>query len=103
MTSMLSALARPVLLVALGGARGVALAAAAAKPGPVTVYVGTYTDGHEPRDLPSRLRSHTGAVTEPVLAVETKEPVLPRPPPERPLPLCRGRGLELPGREEQGR
>ena len=45
MTDTLAALARPALLVALAALAASAVAAPAAKPGPVTVYVGTYTDG----------------------------------------------------------
>ena len=68
------ALARPVLLVALAALAATAVAAPAAKPGPVTVYVGTYTDGTSRGIYRFTFDPATGAMTEPVLAVETKNP-----------------------------
>ena len=44
------------------------------KPGPVTVYVGTYTDGTSRGIYRFTFDSATGTMTEPVLAVETKNP-----------------------------
>ena len=74
MTDTLAALARPVLLVALAAVAASAVAAPAAKPGPVTVYVGTYTDGTSRGIYRFTFDTATGATTEPVLAAETKNP-----------------------------
>jgi len=74
MTDTLDALARPVLLFALAGLAAAVDAAPAAKPGPVTVYVGTYTDGTSRGIYRLAFDPATGALTEPVLAVETKNP-----------------------------
>jgi len=74
MTNTLSALARSVLLVALGALAVSAVAAAAGKPGPVTVYVGTNTDGTSRGIYRVTFDPAGGTMTEPVLAVETKNP-----------------------------
>ena len=74
MTNTLSAPARSVLLVALGALAVSAVAAAAEKPGPVTVYVGTYTDGTSRGIYRLTFDPAGGTMTEPVLAVETKNP-----------------------------
>jgi 6-phosphogluconolactonase len=72
MTGALAILARPaVLLSALAAS---AVAAPAPNPGPVTVYVGTYTDGTSRGIYRFTFDTATGATTEPVLAVETKNP-----------------------------
>jgi 6-phosphogluconolactonase len=68
------ALARPVLLAALAAVAATAVAAPAVKPGPLTVYVGTYTDGTSRGIYRLAFDPATGAMTEPVLAVETKNP-----------------------------
>jgi 6-phosphogluconolactonase len=73
MTDMI-ALARPALLVALAAIAASAVAAPAAKPGPTTVYVGTYTDGTSRGIYRVTFDPATGVLTEPVLAVETKNP-----------------------------
>ena len=67
-------LARPVLLVALAAVAASAVAAPAVTPGPLTVYVGTYTDGTSRGIYRLTFDPATGAMTEPVLAVETKNP-----------------------------
>jgi 6-phosphogluconolactonase len=70
MTGALAILARPaVLLSALA-----ASAVAAPAPKPVTVYVGTYTDGTSRGIYRFGFDTATGATTEPVLAGETKNP-----------------------------
>jgi 6-phosphogluconolactonase len=72
MNDPLATLARPFALLVLA-----ALAAsvvAAEKPGPVTVYVGTYTDGTSRGIYRLTFDPATGSMTEPVLAVETKTP-----------------------------
>jgi 6-phosphogluconolactonase len=74
MTDTLAALARPALLVALAALAASAVAAPGAKPGPVTVYVGTYTDGTSRGIYRLTFDPATGTMTEPVLAVETKNP-----------------------------
>jgi len=74
MTDTLDALARPLLLLALGALAASAVAAPAAKPGPVTVYVGTYTDGTSRGIYRLTFDGAAGTLTEPVLAVETKNP-----------------------------
>jgi 6-phosphogluconolactonase len=74
MTDTLAALARPALLVALAAIAASAVAAPAAKPGPTTVYVGTYTDAASRGIYRLVFDPATGAMTEPVLAVETKNP-----------------------------
>jgi 6-phosphogluconolactonase len=74
MNETLATLTRPVLLVALAALAVSAVASAAEKPGPVTVYVGTYTDGTSRGIYRLAFDPATGAVTEPVLAVETKNP-----------------------------
>jgi len=75
MTHALDALARPVLVVVLGAlaaAAAATLAAPAAKP--VTVYVGTYTDGTSRGIYRLTFDAVTGALTEPALAVEARNP-----------------------------
>jgi 6-phosphogluconolactonase len=72
MTDTLAALARPVLLITFAALT--ASASAAEKPGPVTVYVGTYTDGTSRGIYRFTFDPASGATTEPVLAVETKNP-----------------------------
>ena len=74
MTDTLAALTRPALLVAVAALAASAVAAPAAKPGPVTVYVGTYTDGTSRGIYRLTFDTATGTMTEPVLAVETKNP-----------------------------
>jgi 6-phosphogluconolactonase len=74
MIDTLAALARPALLVALAAIAASAVAAPAVKPGPATVYVGTYTDGASHGIYRLSFDPATGAMTEPVLAVETKNP-----------------------------
>jgi 6-phosphogluconolactonase len=74
MTDTIAALARPTLVVALAALAASAVAAPAATPGPVTVYVGTYTDGTSRGIYRFTFDAATGATTEPVLAVETKNP-----------------------------
>ena len=74
MTDTLAALTRPALLVALAALAASAVAAPAAKPGPVTVYVGTYTDGTSRGIYRLTFDTATGTMTEPVLAGETKNP-----------------------------
>jgi 6-phosphogluconolactonase len=74
MTDTLAALARPALLVALAAVAASAVAAPAAKPGPVAVYIGTYTDGTSHGIYRLAFDPTTGAMTEPLLAVETKNP-----------------------------
>ena len=74
MTDTLADLARPALLVALAALAASAVAAPAAKPGPVTVYVGTYTDGTSRGIYRLTFDAATGTMTEPALAVETKNP-----------------------------
>ena len=66
--------ARPAVLLGLRRSAPSAVAGPAAKPGPVTVYVGTYTDGRAAGSTASPSTPPTGATTEPVLAVETKNP-----------------------------
>ncbi len=65
---------RPVLLLAFAALAVSAIAAPATKPGPLTVYVGTYTDGTSRGIYRFDFDPATGATTEPVLAVETKNP-----------------------------
>jgi 6-phosphogluconolactonase len=72
MTDALGTLARPALLLSALAAS--AVAAPAPNPGPVTVYVGTYTDGASRGIYRFTFDTATGATTEPVLAVETKNP-----------------------------
>ncbi len=72
MTDPLATLARPALLFALTLLAGSAVVAAAEKP--VTVYVGTYTDGASRGIYRFTFDPATGAASEPVLAVETKNP-----------------------------
>ncbi len=75
MTDTLAAAVRPVLLLVLVVlAAASAVAAPAAKPGPVTVYVGTYTDGTSRGIYRLTFDASAGTMTEPVLAVETKNP-----------------------------
>lgn len=74
MTDTLAALTRPALLVALAALAASAVAAPAARPGPVTVYVGTYTDGTSRGIYRLTFDAATGTMSEPVLAVETKNP-----------------------------
>jgi 6-phosphogluconolactonase len=71
------ALARPLLpaaLAVLAALAASAVAAPEAKPGPITFYVGTYTDGTSRGIYRLTFDPATGALTEPVLAVETKNP-----------------------------
>jgi 6-phosphogluconolactonase len=74
MTDTRSALARHAVLVALAALAPSAVVAAAEKPGPVTVYVGTYTDGTSRGIYRFTFDPATGATTEPVLAGEAKNP-----------------------------
>jgi 6-phosphogluconolactonase len=74
MTDTLVALARSALLVALAAVAASAVAAPSEKPGPVTVYVGTYTDGTSRGIYRLTFDPASGTMTEPVLAVETKNP-----------------------------
>ena len=74
MTDTRSALARHAVLVALAALAASAVVAAAEKPGPVTVYVGTYTDGTSRGIYRFTFDPATGATTEPVLAGEAKNP-----------------------------
>jgi 6-phosphogluconolactonase len=75
MNDSLATLARPIALLAVASLAASAVAiAAAGKPGPVTVYVGTYTDGTSRGIYRLTFDPATGAMTEPVLAVETKNP-----------------------------
>jgi 6-phosphogluconolactonase len=74
MTDTLAALARPVLLVALAAVAASAVAAPPAKPGPATVYVGTYTDGTSRGVYRLTFDPATGTMTSPVLAAEVKNP-----------------------------
>ncbi len=74
MTDTLDALARPVLILALGALAASAGAAPPAKAGPVTLYVGTYTDGTSRGIYRLTFDPATGTPTEPVLAAETKNP-----------------------------
>jgi 6-phosphogluconolactonase len=74
MTDTLAGLFRPALLVALAALAASAVAAPAPKPGPVTVYVGTYTDGTSRGIYRLTFDPATGTMTEPVPAVETKNP-----------------------------
>lgn len=74
MTDTLAALARPALLVALAAFAASAVAAPSEKTGAVTVYVGTYTDGTSRGIYRLTFDPATGTMTEPVLAVETKNP-----------------------------
>jgi 6-phosphogluconolactonase len=74
MTATLAALTRPALVVALAAVAASAVAAPAAKPGPVTVYVGTYTDGTSRGIYRLTFDPAAGTMTKPVLAVETKNP-----------------------------
>jgi 6-phosphogluconolactonase len=74
MNDTLAALARHALLVALAALAAAAAVAAAEGPGPVTVYVGTYTDGTSRGIYRFTFDPASGAMTEPVLAVETKNP-----------------------------
>jgi 6-phosphogluconolactonase len=74
MTDTITTLARPVLAVALAALAASAVAAPAAKPGPVTVYVGTYTDGASRGIYRFTFDPATGTATEPVLAAEAKNP-----------------------------
>jgi len=73
MTHRLATLARPALVLVLA-ALAAATIVAAEKPGPVTVYVGTYTDGTSQGIYRFAFDPATGAMTEPVLAAETKNP-----------------------------
>ncbi len=73
MTHRLATLARPALVLALA-ALAAATIVAAEKPGPVTVYIGTYTDGTSRGIYRFAFDPATGAMTEPVLAAETKNP-----------------------------
>jgi 6-phosphogluconolactonase len=68
------AFARPVLLVALAAIAATAVAAPTAKPGPLTVYVGTYTDGSSRGIYRLTFDPESGTMSDPVLAVETKNP-----------------------------
>jgi 6-phosphogluconolactonase len=61
----------PALLAALAVS---AIAATSPKPGPLTVYVGTYTDGTSRGIYRFAFDPQTGVAGEPALAVETKNP-----------------------------
>jgi len=74
MTDTLAAFARPVLLLSLAALAASAVAAPSATAGPMTVYVGTYTDGTSRGIYRLTFDAATGTMTEPVLAVETKNP-----------------------------
>jgi len=74
MTDTLATLARRLLLVALAALAASAVVAAAESPGPVTVYVGTYSDGTSRGIYRFTFDPATGAATEPVLAGEAKNP-----------------------------
>ena len=75
MIDSLATLARPFALLALAAlAASAVVVAAAEKPGPVTVYVGTYTDGTSRGIYRLTFDPATAAMTEPVLAVETQNP-----------------------------
>jgi 6-phosphogluconolactonase len=74
MSDTITALARPALFLALTALAASALAGPAVRPGPVTVYVGTYTDGTSRGIYRFAFDTATGTTTEPVLAVETKNP-----------------------------
>src|SRR4030042_418142 len=74
MNATLAPLARPARLVALAALAASTVVAAAEGPGPVTVYVGTYTDGTSRGIYRFTFDPATGAMTEPVLAGETKNP-----------------------------
>lgn len=73
MNDALVILARPFALVTLAALAASAAAVAAAGE-PVTVYVGTYTDGTSRGIYRLTFDPATGTITEPVLAVETKNP-----------------------------
>jgi 6-phosphogluconolactonase len=72
MTETPSALVRPALLLALAAIAVGAVAAPSAKP--MTVYVGTYTDGTSRGIYRMTFDPSTGSLSEPILAVETKNP-----------------------------
>lgn len=72
MNDTLGPLARPLALLAVAALSAAAVAVAADKP--VTVYVGTYTDGTSRGIYRLTFDPATGTMTEPVLAVETKNP-----------------------------
>jgi 6-phosphogluconolactonase len=74
MTDTITAFTRAVLLAALAALAPSAVVAAAEKPGTVTVYVGTYTDGTSRGIYRFAFDPATGAMTEPVLAAEAKNP-----------------------------
>jgi 6-phosphogluconolactonase len=74
MTDTISALFRPALALGLAALAVSAVAAPVATPGPVTVYVGTYTDGTSRGIYRLTFDPVTGTMTEPVLAIETKNP-----------------------------
>ena len=94
------AFARPVLLVALAALAATAVAAPAAKPGPLTVYVGTYTDGTSRGIYRLAFDPESGAMSDPVLAVETKNPSFLALHPSGRFLYAAGRGLELRGGED---
>jgi 6-phosphogluconolactonase len=72
MTDARAVLPRHLLSLALVALAAPAVAAPAVKP--VTVYVGTYTDGTSRGIYRFSFDATTGAATEPVLAVETRNP-----------------------------
>jgi 6-phosphogluconolactonase len=74
MTETIPALLRTLLLVALAALAASAVVATTGKPGSVTVYVGTYTDGASRGIYRFTFDPATGATTGPVLAAETKNP-----------------------------
>jgi 6-phosphogluconolactonase len=74
MTDTIPALLRPAFLFAFAALCASAVAEAAPMPGPVTVYIGTYTDGTSRGIYRLTFDAATGTMTEPVLAVETKNP-----------------------------
>jgi 6-phosphogluconolactonase len=71
MSGTFDAVARSVLLLT---AATLAAAAPAAGGGPLTVYVGTYTDTTSKGIYRFTLDPETGATTAPVLAIETRNP-----------------------------
>jgi 6-phosphogluconolactonase len=73
MSDTLAALLRPALGLALG-ALALSTVILAAPPGRQTVYVGTYTDGTSRGIYRFDFDPATGSMSEPVLAVETKNP-----------------------------
>lgn len=71
---MTTAPALPALLLALGALAVSGVAACPATPGPLAVYVGTYTDGTSRGIYRLTFDAATGTLTRPVLVAETKNP-----------------------------